>query len=127
MRANDPVIGTIVLLCSGWGPYYKLSGLRFAIREDAMKHGQSYFHVALAAVLAGFSLTANAIILIPQLHSNATVEFDFPSLSVPISTPCDHSSTVGATVGCSGSTAVPGTSATLNYPSVPIMSETRVF
>lgn len=91
----------------------------FMVKTKSLAHQcvtpKSYFHVALAAVLAGFSLTANAIILVPQLSSHATVEFDFPSLSVPVSTPCAHVSSVGATVGCSGSTAVPGTSATLNY------------
>jgi hypothetical protein len=80
-----------------------------------MKHGLSYFHVALAAALAGFSPTANAIILVPETVAETSVEFDSPSISFPISTPCHQVDLSGATVGCSGSTSVPGTSATLNY------------
>lgn len=92
---------------------------KFMVKAKVLAHQcvttKIFFHVASISVLAGLSLTANATILVPQLLSSAIVEFDFPSLSVPISTPCAHNSNLGATVECSGSTAVPGTNATLNY------------
>ena len=80
-----------------------------------MKHGQSYFHVAWAAALCGLSLTAHAIILVPQLGSTARVDFDSPDINSIISTPCIQTTSLGSTVVCNGSTSVPGTGATLNY------------
>lgn len=81
-----------------------------------MKHGQSYLHVAwTAALCCFFSLTANAIILVPQLGATARVDFDSPNINSIVSTPCIQASSLNSTVTCSGSTSVPGTTATLNY------------
>lgn len=80
-----------------------------------MKHGKSYFHVAWAAALCGLSHAANAIILVPQLGSTARVEFYSPDINSIVSTPCIQTSSLGSMVECSGSTSVPGTSATLSY------------
>ena len=64
---------------------------------------------------AFFALTANAIIRVPQLGSTARVDFDSPDINSIVSTPCVRVSSLGSPVTCSGSTSVPGTSATLNY------------
>lgn len=71
--------------------------------------------LASAAPFVALPPAANATPVTPVVSSEGVVAFDNASTNVQVSSPCFQYSSVGATVGCSGSTTTPTTGSTLNY------------